>query len=222
LRDRALQQNAAQLSDAMEAARMSSWAFDPATGTLTWDGAETRLFGDTAAPRDISLDAFIEIVAPEDAERLRRALTTAAADEGRSLEQDFRTRGPDGRPRWFSLRGLTVQGSGGLRLVGLVQDVTERRHLQEQLQQSQKMEAIGRLAGGIAHDFNNLLTAILGYARFALNRLPSGDPIAAAVSEIQRAGERAATLTHQLLAYSRRQMLQPAVLDVNDTVTNLA
>jgi nitrogen-specific signal transduction histidine kinase/ActR/RegA family two-component response regulator len=105
--------------------------------------------------------------------------------------------------------------------VGLVLVVTERRHLQEQLQQSQKMEAIGRLAGGIAHDFNNLLTAILGYARFALNRLPAGDPIAADVTEIHRAGERAAMLTQQLLAYSRRQMLQPTVLDMNETVTNL-
>ena len=219
--DRALQENAAQLRDAMEAARMANWSFDAASGTLSWGGAEARLFGEAAVPPNASLEAFIGVVLPEDGERLRRGLV-AAARSGGAIEQDFRTRGPDGRPRWFTLRGRSVEGSGGLRLVGLVQDVTERRHLQEQLQQSQKMEAIGRLAGGIAHDFNNLLTAILGYARFALNRLPAGDPIAADVSEIQRAGERAATLTQQLLAYSRRQMLQPAVLDVNETVTNLA
>ena len=219
--DRALQQNAAQLSDAMEAARMASWSYDPASDALAWGGAEARLFGSGVAPQTASLAAFAAIIASEDQERVRRRLA-AAAREGGALELDFRTRGPDGRPRWFTMRGRTVEGAEGRRLVGLVQDVTERRHLQEQLQQSQKMEAIGRLAGGIAHDFNNLLTAILGYARFALNRLPPGDPIAADVGEIHRAGERAATLTQQLLAYSRRQMLQPVVLDVNETVTNLA
>ena len=91
----------------------------------------------------------------------------------------------------------------------VTRDVTERRDLEERLRQGQKMEAIGQLAGGIAHDFNNLLTAILGYADW-LDRDLTGDPRREQVAEIQKAAERAAELTRQLLAFSRRQMLQPA------------
>jgi two-component system, cell cycle sensor histidine kinase and response regulator CckA len=97
----------------------------------------------------------------------------------------------------------------------------ERRKLEEQLLQSQKMEAIGRLAGGIAHDFNNLLTVIQGYSQLALNRARRGDPLHEDLSEIRQAGHRAAALTSQLLAFSRRQMVLPKILDLNTVVKNL-
>jgi len=92
---------------------------------------------------------------------------------------------------------------------------------EEQLRHAQKMEAVGRLAGGVAHDFNNLLTAIIGYTDLVAERLPDKDPTARDVREIRRAADRATALTRQLLAFSRRQFLNPTVLDVNDTVSGL-
>ncbi len=105
------------------------------------------------------------------------------------------------------------------RLV-LSRDVSERNRLESQLRQSQKMEAVGRLAGGIAHDFNNLLTAITGYSDLLLHDLSSGDPRRQDVEEIGKATARAAALTQQLLAFSRKQVLQPRVIDLNAVVTN--
>ena len=103
-----------------------------------------------------------------------------------------------------------------------VDDITERklaqqalRKSEDHLRQAQKMEAVGRLAGGIAHDFNNLLTAILGYSGLLVESLAGNEPAMQQVGEIRKAGERAASLTKQLLAYSRRQVLQPKVLDLN-------
>jgi nitrogen-specific signal transduction histidine kinase/CheY-like chemotaxis protein len=106
-------------------------------------------------------------------------------------------------------------------MLGVGTDITPRRQLEEQLRQSQKMEAVGRLAGGIAHDFNNVLTAILGYSQMLLTDLSEGDPRREDVREIEQAANRAATLTRQLLAFSRRQVLQPQVLDLNALVENL-
>ena len=103
----------------------------------------------------------------------------------------------------------------------IAEDVTERRMLEEQLLHSQKMEAVGRLAGGVAHDFNNLLTVIKGYSELMLNEVTEKDPMRAEVEEIRRAAERAASLTRQLLAFSRRQVLEPKVLDLNTVIGNM-
>jgi PAS domain S-box-containing protein len=118
------------------------------------------------------------------------------------------------------IRPLIEDAGGTPGFVVVTQDVTDRRHLEERLRQGQKMEAIGQLAGGVAHDFNNLLTAILGYADWLAAELEN-DPRQAQVTEIQKAADRAAELTKQLLAFSRRQLLQPAPVDLNDLVDDL-
>ncbi len=109
-----------------------------------------------------------------------------------------------------------VQFIGG---VGI--DITERRQLEDQLRQSQKMEAVGRLAGGVAHDFNNLLTVISGYGDMIMRGLPPNDPLHSCIEEVLKAASRATSLTNQLLAFSRRQVIQPKVLDVNRLVANM-
>jgi PAS domain S-box-containing protein len=133
-------------------------------------------------------------------------------------------------------REITVEGSincsgkGGqtVAIRSILRDITERKRAEEalhiseeQLRQSQKMEAIGRLAGGVAHDFNNLLTAINGYSELILGRMGRGEPMRADIEEIRKAGERAAALTRQLLAFSRKQVLQPKVIDLNTIVSEM-
>jgi PAS domain S-box-containing protein len=140
----------------------------------------------------------------------------------RIADSETREHARDGRPRVFLNNVVGFVEDGHLvRVWGTQRDVTEQRHLEEQFRQSQKMEAVGQLAGGIAHDFNNLLTAILGNTQLLLRELPPGDSKRGDVEEIRKASERAASLTRQLLAYSRRQMLQPEVLDLNVVVAEM-
>ncbi len=153
----------------------------------------------------------------------RKKFIEQFSDTQRIEGVETRWRRKDGKP-------ITVRLSGrsGLRYPGeppsfemICEDVTERRMLEEQLLHSQKMEAVGRLAGGVAHDFNNLLTVIKGYSELMLNELKDKDPMRGEMEEVIRAAERAASLTRQLLAFSRRQVLDPKVLDLNSVIRNM-
>jgi PAS domain S-box-containing protein len=163
-------------------------------------------------------DLWFEAIHPSD--RASVQLGQESIARGHPAENVFRVMRPDGSTRWVRARLFPVLDVSGVpyRMVGLVEDITEMRQTEEQLRQSQKMEAVGRLAGGIAHDFNNLLTAILGYAEFVLEELGPNHPSVADVREIQAAGQSAANLTRQLLAFSRRQILQPHTIDLNDVI----
>ncbi len=154
---------------------------------------------------------------PEEAAEVVRALDERGAVRDRAFR--YRTKGGDLRDGVGSFELIEVPE--GPCVLGLAEDVTERRLLEAQLRQAQKMEAVGRLAGGIAHDFNNLLTVVLGHSDLLLKRA-GGDPsLGRGVEEIKKASERAASLTRQLLAFGRRQVLQPKVLDLAAVVANV-
>jgi PAS domain S-box-containing protein len=145
-----------------------------------------------------------------------------ASKRGERFQAEYRIIRKDGRVIWVSDTAVVVAGSNAHPLMeGIIVDITERKHLESQLQQARRMEAIGRLAGGIAHDFNNLLTIIKGYTEMALKRPKVPAEVHADVERIDDASERASSLVRQLLAFSRRQMMQPKVIDLNSIVMGL-
>jgi PAS domain S-box-containing protein len=138
----------------------------------------------------------------------------------RNWETQFRIK--SGELRWGLLSAECIDVGGVRCVLSVTEDITERRQLEEQLMQSQKMEAIGTLAGGIAHDFNNLLTAIIGHSQLLKKRVGDHDPVYPDAAEIEKAGLRAASLTRQLLAFSRKQMLEMKILDINSVITDMS
>jgi PAS domain S-box-containing protein len=135
--------------------------------------------------------------------------------------QPTRFRTKSGKVRQVEVSAERIQLQGSPCLLAIVRDVTELRALEQQMRQAQKMEAIGRLAGGVAHDFNNLLGVITGYAEMVWRRLSREDPLQVKVEQILKAAERAAGLTRQLLAFSRRQVLQTKVLNLNHVLADM-
>jgi len=163
-----------------------------------------------------------EQIHPDDRAQVEEAAKEAfRGGPGRRIE--YRMRHKNGS--WLSLESTAnpIRNSGGEveRLVVVNRDISGRKRLEEQFQQAQKMEAIGRLSGGIAHDFNNLLGVIIGYAEILQEGLRSDHPLRHSANEILAAGRRAASLTRQLLAFSRQQVLEPRVLDLNVVVLNM-
>jgi len=149
---------------------------------------------------------------------------TAAFEERRTFTMEYRLRRQDGQWRWVFDKAIPLYRPGGdfAGYIGSCVDITERKHLEDQLHHAQKMDAVGRLAGGIAHDFNNLLTAINGYADLTLDGLSPGNPLREGIANIRKAGDKAAALTRQLLAFGRRQVIETKVLNVNELVENNA
>jgi len=174
-------------------------------------------------PEEILNRSAFEFLHPDDAGATTRALARAVADPAFVAHVEHRLRHRDGTWRVLQSTGRSVPGldSGGFIVVNS-RDVTEARRLEEQLRQAQKLEAVGQLAGGIAHDFNNVLTAIMMQAELAES--VEGLPAEARelLREVKGSAERAAGLTRQLLAFSRQQVLQPRILDLNDVVAGVA
>ena len=178
------------------------------------------IFGYTPEEWLADSENWTRLVVDED-----HALIEAAEENcarAKRFQAEYRLRRKDGRVIWVSDNAVFVPGSESHPLMeGLIVDITERRVLEDQLQQARRMEAVGRFAGGVAHDFNNLLTIIKGYVELALNRIGGQPELRGNIQQIADAADRAVTLVRQLLAFSRKQVLKPKVLDLNGVVMNM-
>ncbi len=187
---------------------------------IRWNKGAERLFGYPAA--EVLGQSVALVYPPGEAETGFARIVAALQESGKfELEKRVRTRSGEDRFVHCSLSFLYDEQGEATGMIGYNLDVTERRRLEEQFRQAQKMEAVGRLAGGVAHDFNNLLTVINGFADLLQGELPEGAPERNLTREILKAGERAAGLTQQLLAFSRRQILQPRVVDLNFIIRDM-
>jgi two-component system cell cycle sensor histidine kinase/response regulator CckA len=189
-----------------------------------------RIFGFEPGSVEITMEILAGRFHPEDCELALQAFFKAVQDHA-EYSQEYRILLPDGAIRYIHDQAKVVldeRTGQPVKVVGMAHDITERRQaeeaqakLEEQLRQAQKMESVGRLAGGVAHDFNNLLTVIQGHCELMQVQMSDADPLLKELGQIRHAGERAATLTRQLLAFSRKQILAPVVLDLNSLVANL-
>jgi len=178
------------------------------------------IFGYTPEEWLSQSDQWIRFIPAEDHPIIHAA--EEACVSGRRFQAEYRITRKDGQIIWVSDTAVVVPGSDNHPLMeGIIVDITERKALENQLQQARRMEAVGRLAGGIAHDFNNLLTIIKGYVEMATNRSVAQPELRSDLQHIGDASERAGTLVRQLLAFSRKQVLKPKILDLNSIVLNL-
>ena len=225
----ALRESEAVLQRALEVGQIGSWTGGIGPNPdLEWSNEVCRIFGVDQATLTRTRADFVARVHPDDLSKIDAAREAAVAN-GHPMRIDHRIIRPDGTMRWVHERADIMRDAAGrpVQLIGVVQDITERKQAEdalkaaeEQLRQSQKMEAIGRLAGGVAHDFNNLLSVITGRSELLLRRQLT-DVVQRDVDLIHKAADRAAGLTRQLLAFSRKQLLQPKVIDLNVVVANM-
>ncbi len=224
----ALEKSEASLAAAQRIAHLGSWELDLtnlqdlARNELWWSDETYRIFG--FEPRNVAVtnELFWQCVHPEDRRRIAEALNEVFRIK-EPYDVEHRIVLPGGEERIVRERAELSLDSAGqpVQLRGIVLDITERKRLEEQLRQSQKMEAIGQLAGGVAHDFNNILTVIHGHASLLLYDKNLAPAASRSAQQIAQAAERAAGLTRQLLAFSRRQVMQPKRLDMNQVVSNV-
>jgi PAS domain S-box-containing protein len=200
------------------------YEWDTETNLFEWSDGMRELFGYEAHEIENSPNWITERVHPDDVERITETFAEAFKSGADRWQQPYRLQRKDGKYAAVEGRAYIIRGSDGVpnRVIGAITDRTQHQSLEEQLRQSQKMDAVGRLAGGVAHDFNNILTVIRMSSEFLLEDLPDASESIHEANEILRAADRAAALTRQLLAFSRHQVLNPRVVVLNDVVEGIA
>jgi two-component system cell cycle sensor histidine kinase/response regulator CckA len=218
--EEALRQSEERYRLALQATQEIMYDWDIANDAVFWNPNLTSILGFTPEELGGSLEGWLGRVHPDDLERVHRELASAV-ERGSVFSSEYRVRRKTRELATLLDRGLILRGPDGkaVRMVGAISDLTASKQLQDQLRQVQKIEAVGRLAGGIAHDFNNLLTALLGSAELLQRRLAHDHLAQQELATIQRTARRAADFTQGLLAFARRQVLEPVNLDLNGFIS---
>ncbi len=214
-----------RLALAIQATQLGTFDYSPQTGKMIWSEMANRHFGLPPSCSEVSYAIFLRGLHPDDRERVHATVQNLLqpGSDGR-YAVEYRTIGIEDRIErhvsswgqvYFELTGQPV------RFVGVTLDISERKRLEEQFRQAQKLESVGRLAGGVAHDFNNVLTVINGYSDILLAGMDAGDPLRELVTPIRAAGERAAALTGQLLFLSRKQVAQRKAVNLNEIIVEV-
>ena len=211
-----------RLMTALAAARMGTWRWNLLTNEEDLDKGLSRILGLEAPEAVRTIQDVLDRVHPEDYDAVQDALGRSA-QSGADLDIEFRVVRPDGGVRWLRAHAQVFYDPAGdpVAMTGACVDVTQWREVEEQLRRAQRMDTVGRLAGGVAHEVNNMMTVILGFADLILPTLDPVDDRYADVLQIRKAAARASMVTGQLLAFSRRQMLQPQALGVNGVLEQL-
>jgi two-component system, cell cycle sensor histidine kinase and response regulator CckA len=224
--EESLRESTETLQTVIEASPHAIFALDLEGRITLWNRASERIFGWSEREAVGRSNPIV----PEEKQEEFRGLRERVVREGGFFDVELTRRKKDGSPIAISLSSAAIRNRWGavIGFMAIASDISERKRMEaalkeseEQLRQSQKMEAVGRLAGGIAHDFNNVLTAILGYGEILRRRLGGDEGALGDLGEIVRCAERASSLTRQLLAFGRRQVLQPKVLNLNAVVANM-
>ncbi len=221
-----IRENQEDLKESQRIAQVGSWRMDISTNKVTWSDELYKMYGFDPSLPPPPYYAQHKIFTPESWDRLSKALPETIKT-GIPYELELETVRKDGSNGWMWVRGEATRDAKGktIALRGAAQDITEaktkekeRLKLRAQLQQAQKMESVGRLAGGVAHDFNNMLGVILGHTEMIMDQTDPSHLFFANLKEIQKAAKRSADLTRQLLAFARKQIVSPKVIDLNKTV----
>ncbi len=216
-----LRMNRERLELVLDATEEAYWDWNLESGEVERSPRYDSMlgYGPYEVPRGYK--EWLSLIHPEDAARASRHFSDFLTSGKDVYSNEYRMRCKSGEYIWVSARSKVVRrnaAGSAARMVGTLTDITARKKLEEQFRQAQKLESVGRLAGGVAHDFNNLLTVINGYSSLLISRLPDGDASLKQLKEIRKAGERAAELTKQLLTFSRKNVSEPRLINLNSTI----
>lgn len=216
-----LRRSEERLTLAVEATQIGTFDFYPQTGKLIWSRFARQHFG-VSPDAEVDYETFRRALHPADLDHATQAMQAALRYEnGGAYADEYRSIGiEDQKERWLSSRGRVFfnEEAQPVRFVGVILNITDRKRLEQQLLQAQKLESVGRLAGSIAHDFNNLLTIITGYAQMVLAELEPESTLRESMDELSKAAMQAASLTRQLVAFSRRSVAEPKIIAANEFV----